>query len=87
MAQAQVKDLSSEELKALWLAQADKQFAAGNKAKARKMRRLAERKPGWNRAEKEIRAAKGNAAAVDWDSLVSALVDMLLKLLEQWLSK
>ena len=84
MAKEQV--LSSDELKSLWLAQADKFFAAGNKAKARKMRRIAERNPAWRRAEKELRAAKENASAVDWDSLISALVDMLLKLLQEWLS-
>ena len=84
---AKEQELSSDELKSLWLKQADAQFAAGNKAKARKMRRIAERRPAWNRAEKELRAAKANAASFDWSTLINALVDALLKLLSEWLSK
>ena len=79
------QDISSEDLKALWLKEAASREASGDRAAARKMRRAADSKRAWNRTEKELRKGQASHGTIDWVSIIKALLPTLLSLIQQWL--
>ncbi len=85
---AKTNDISSDDLKQLWLDEADAQESNGNKARARRMRRGAQNSKAWKRTEKELRRSQAeHGGSFDWKAIIKSLLPVLLDLLKGWLGE